>query len=90
MASTVSKLENRKHYSLKKLVRGSSSRVLRMVTLAIIGFFIMPFTVHKLGAQQYGIWAIAMILHRLLQLPGSGPFRCGLHPHGLRVWTRGS
>ena len=60
MASTVSKLENRKHYSLKKLARGSGSRVLRMVTLAIIGFFIMPFTVHKLGAEQYGIWAIAM------------------------------
>jgi O-antigen/teichoic acid export membrane protein len=60
VASTVSKLENRKHYSLKKLAQGSSSRVLRMVTMAIIGFFIMPFTVHKLGAQQYGIWAIAM------------------------------
>ena len=60
MASTVSKLENRKHYSLKKLAQGSGSRVLRMVTMAIIGFFIMPFTVHKLGAQQYGIWAIAM------------------------------
>ena len=60
MASTVPKLEHRKHFSLKKLVRGSSSRVLRMVILALIGFFLMPFTVHKLGPEQYGIWAIAM------------------------------
>ncbi len=60
MVSTVPKLEHRKHFSLKKLVRGSGSRVLRMVSLAIIGFFIMPFTVHRLGAEQYGIWAIAM------------------------------
>jgi O-antigen/teichoic acid export membrane protein len=60
VASTVSNPEHRKHYSLKKLVRGSGSRVLRMVTLAIIGFFIMPFTVHKLGPEQYGIWAIAI------------------------------
>lgn len=60
MASTVPKLEHRKHFSLKKLVRGSSSRVLRMVILALIGFFIMPFTVHKLGPEQYGIWAIAI------------------------------
>lgn len=47
-------------YSLAKLVRGSSSRVLRMVILAVIGFFLMPFTLHKLGPQQYGIWAIAI------------------------------
>ncbi|MGB8478087.1 MAG: hypothetical protein WCE63_04500 [Acidobacteriaceae bacterium] len=60
MVSTVPKLEHRKHFSLKKLVRGSSSRVLRMVILALIGFFLMPFTVHKLGPEQYGIWAIAM------------------------------
>src|SRR5665213_3278284 len=60
VAATVSKQEHRKLYSLKQLVRGSGSRVLRMVSLAIIGFFIMPFTVHKLGAEQYGIWAIAM------------------------------
>lgn len=60
MASTVSRQENRKLYSLKQLIRGSGSRVFRMVSLAIIGFFIMPFTVHKLGAEQYGIWAIAM------------------------------
>ncbi len=60
MAATVPNLEHRKYFSLKKLARGSGSRVLRMVILALIGFFIMPFTVHKLGSEQYGIWAIAM------------------------------
>ena len=60
MSPTVSHEPHRKQFSRKKLVQGSSSRVLRMVILALIGFFIMPFTVHKLGSEQYGIWAIAM------------------------------
>ncbi len=60
MATTVSNHEHRKMYSLKKLARGSGSGVLRMILLAIIGFFLMPFTIHKLGSEQYGIWAIAM------------------------------
>ncbi len=47
-------------YSLKRLVRGSGSRVLRMILLAIIGFFLMPFTIHHLGSEQYGIWVTAM------------------------------
>ncbi|MGC1781678.1 MAG: oligosaccharide flippase family protein [Acidobacteriaceae bacterium] len=60
MASTLSNQEPRKFYSLKKLARGSGSRVLRLVILAVIGFFIMPFTIHHLGPEQYGIWAIAL------------------------------
>lgn len=47
-------------YSLRKLARGSSSRVLRMVLVAGIGFFLMPFTIHHLGSEQYGIWATAL------------------------------
>ncbi|HWF66144.1 MAG TPA: flippase [Acidobacteriaceae bacterium] len=60
MVSTASNQEPRKLYSLKKLVRGSGSQVLRMVLLAAIGFFLMPFTIHRLGSEEYGIWAIAM------------------------------
>lgn len=60
MESILSDKPPRKLYSLKKLARGSGSRVLRLVLLAVIGFFLMPFTIHKLGPQQYGIWAIAM------------------------------
>lgn len=60
MASMVSDRKPHNHYSLKKLARGSGSRVLRQVLIAVIGFFLMPFTVHKLGAEQYGIWAIAL------------------------------
>ena len=60
MASTVSTSEPRNLYSVKKLIRGSGSRILRMVLLAGIGFLLMPFTLHKLGPEQYGIWAIAM------------------------------
>lgn len=60
MVSTVSNQEPRKMYSLKKLIRGSGSSVLRMVLMAAIGFFLMPFTIHKLGSEQYGIWATAI------------------------------
>lgn len=60
MDTTFSNQKPRKFYSLKKMVRGSGSQVLRMVILAGIGFFLMPFTIHRLGAEEYGIWAIAM------------------------------
>lgn len=49
----------RKMYSLKKLARGSGSRVLRMVVGAVLGFFLTPFMIHHLGSEQYGIWATA-------------------------------
>lgn len=60
MSATVSHQPHRIQYSLRKLVQGSSSGVLRMVFLAAIGFFLMPFTLHRIGSQQYGIWAVAM------------------------------
>ncbi len=60
MSSTVPKQQNRKLYSLTKLVRGSGSGVIKMVTGAVIGFYIMPFTINKLGPEEYGIWAVAM------------------------------
>lgn len=60
MSATVSHQPHRIQYSLRKLVQGSSSGVLRMIILAAIGFFIMPFTLHKIGPEQYGIWAVAM------------------------------
>lgn len=52
--------QHRKIYSLTKLVRGSGLSFLKMMTTAAIGFFIMPFTVHHLGSEQYGIWATAI------------------------------
>jgi O-antigen/teichoic acid export membrane protein len=60
VASTVSNQESGKLYSLKKLARGSGSSLLKMFSGAVIGFFLMPFTIHKLGPEQFGIWAIAM------------------------------
>jgi O-antigen/teichoic acid export membrane protein len=60
VSSTVSHQPRRIQVSLKKLVQGSSSGILKMVLMAAIGFFIMPFTLHKIGSEQYGIWAVAM------------------------------
>jgi O-antigen/teichoic acid export membrane protein len=48
-----------KPYSLHKLMLGSSARVLHLALLTGIGFFLTPFTIHCLGAEQYGLWALA-------------------------------
>ena len=49
----------RRLYSLRKLALGSSVRVIHLLLLTGIGFFLTPFTIHWLGAEQYGIWALA-------------------------------
>jgi O-antigen/teichoic acid export membrane protein len=56
---TVAETKHRKQFSLMKLVRGSGSRVFHLVLMVAISFFLTPFTVHRLGAEQYGIWALA-------------------------------
>jgi O-antigen/teichoic acid export membrane protein len=60
VTSTVPQAKPRQMYSVRKLVRGSGSRVLRMFILAAVGFFLMPFMVHRLGSEQYGVWATAI------------------------------
>jgi len=59
VASLVSDQKPRKQYSLKNLALGSGLGVSKQMLFAVIGFFIMPFVVHKLGTVQYGIWAVA-------------------------------
>lgn len=61
LTSTTLKEEevSRKPYSLRKLALGSSARVFHLVLLTAIGFFLTPFTIHWLGAEQYGLWALA-------------------------------
>ena len=49
----------RKPYSMRKLALGSSLRVFHLALLTAIGFFLTPFTIHWLGPEQYGIWALA-------------------------------
>jgi O-antigen/teichoic acid export membrane protein len=46
-------------FSLRRLVRGSTSRVAQLSLSTVIGFFLTPFIVNSLGPQQYGIWALA-------------------------------
>lgn len=46
-------------YSIRKLFLGSSSRLIYLVVVTCIGFFLTPFTVHTLGAEQFGLWALA-------------------------------
>lgn len=48
-----------KLYSLRKLALGSSLRVFHLALLTCIGFVLTPFTIHWLGEEQYGIWALA-------------------------------
>lgn len=46
-------------YTLAKLVRGSGSRVVNLLLATLVGFLLTPFIVHSLGAEQYGLWALA-------------------------------
>ncbi len=42
-----------------QLLRGSSLRTLNLVLSVLISFFMMPYLVHTLGDQAYGIWVVA-------------------------------
>jgi O-antigen/teichoic acid export membrane protein len=46
----------------KFLLRGSALRVTTAVVSALIGFFMMPFLVGRLGEHDYGIWIVATSL----------------------------
>lgn len=59
VSATLKKDVPHKPYSLRKLALGSSARVLHLALLTGIGFALTPFTVHSLGPEQYGIWALA-------------------------------
>lgn len=50
---------SREPYSFGKLALGSSMRVFHLLLLIGIGFALTPFIVHTLGAEQYGLWALA-------------------------------
>lgn len=41
---------------LKKLLKGSVLRSITLVANIIVGFFMLPFMIHSLGEDQYGIW----------------------------------
>lgn len=49
----------KKLYSVRKLALGSTVRVIYLILTTVIGFVITPFIVHTLGAERYGIWALA-------------------------------
>jgi O-antigen/teichoic acid export membrane protein len=64
-----------KLYSLRKLALGSTTRVIQLVILTVSGFALTPYTVHKLGSEQYGLWALASTFvgfYSLLDLGLSG------------------
>lgn len=48
-----------KELTTRKLLLGSGSRVAQLGLSTIIGFLLTPFIVRSLGAEQYGIWALA-------------------------------
>lgn len=42
----------------RKLLNGSVSRIILLITSIGIGLFMMPFLVHTLGDEQYGMWVL--------------------------------
>ena len=93
-AAAISKESPRKLYSLRKLAIGSSSRVIHLILLTVIGFALTPFTVHALGSEQYGLWALANAFvgyYSLLDLGLSGAvFTHMSHAIGARDHETGS
>lgn len=83
-----------KLYSLRKLALGSSLRVFHLALLTCIGFVLTPFTIHWLGEEQYGIWALASAFigyYSLLDLGLSGAvFTHMSHAIGARDHEGGS
>ncbi len=43
---------------IRRVVRGSSLRVVGLAANTLVGFFFIPFLVHNLGDRVYGFWAI--------------------------------
>jgi O-antigen/teichoic acid export membrane protein len=86
--------------SLRKLAVGSSARVLHLSLLTVIGFVISPYMIHKLGAVQYGLWALANAFvgyYSLLDLGLSGAvfthmslaLGAGDNEEGSRIYSTG-
>ena len=92
--SAVGKEAPRRLYSLRKLAIGSSSRVIHLVLLTVIGFALTPYTVHALGSEQYGLWALANAFvgfYSLLDLGLSGAvFTHMSHAIGARDYDAGT
>ena len=45
-------------YIVRRLLSGSVLRVSAVVITAAVAFFMMPFLVHTLGDEQYGLWVV--------------------------------
>jgi O-antigen/teichoic acid export membrane protein len=44
--------------SIRKIIHGSSLRVVGLASSILVAFFLMPFLVHRLGDRVYGYWAL--------------------------------
>jgi O-antigen/teichoic acid export membrane protein len=83
-----------KYSSFRKLAIGSSARVLHLLLLTAMGFALTPFTIHRLGPEQYGIWVLANAFigyYSLLDLGLSGAvFTHMSHAIGAQDYESGS
>src|SRR5689334_20702109 len=50
------------------LLTGTLTRYVLLFVNIAIGIFLMPFTMHHLGASQYGLWQLAASMTAYLQL----------------------
>jgi O-antigen/teichoic acid export membrane protein len=85
---------------MRKLALGSGTRVLHLVLLTAIGFALSPYMIHKLGPEQYGLWALANAFvgyYSLLDLGLSGAvfthmshaLGSGDHETGINIYGTG-
>lgn len=81
--TTTSTGHDRKPLSLRPVLKNIFSNWVGLGLNLAVGFFMAPYTVHKLGETQYGIWAL------VLQLTGyMGVFDVGLRSALVRFISR--
>ena len=55
-----------------KIAKNSFAGVLRFLVVTAVLFLIVPYTLHKLGNERYGIWALVGVLTTYAQLSDFG------------------
>lgn len=56
----------------RRLVRNSLTSVLRFIALVPIPFLLVPFMLHRLGTERFGVWALVSSLSAIVQLGDCG------------------
>jgi O-antigen/teichoic acid export membrane protein len=64
----------------RNVITGTATKYLLLLVNVAIGIVLMPFTIHHLGTEEYGLWMLAASLTYYFQLLDLG-YGTGLVRH---------